>query len=467
MSDEAGKREAPEAGGAKAARVEDELREGTMTVTQRTEETMSPKLAKVMERAKREPEAQFTSLAHLLDQEALGRAFHHLRDGAAVGGDGVTKEQYGQELESNIAKLHAQLKTMSYRHQPLRRVHIPKGDGKTRPIGISCVEDKVVQEGLRELLDAVYEPLFLECSYGFRRGRSAHDALRAMDRWEGGVSVILEADIKSYFDNIDRKMLMEMLRQRVVDTSLLRLVGKCLHVGILDGEEYSEPERGTAQGSVLSPLLGNVYLHHVLDLWFERDVRPRLRGKAHLVRYADDFVMGFEREDDAKRVMEVLRRRFERFGLTLHPEKTRVVPFARPPSGTSGGKGPSTFDFLGFTHYWRQTQRGAWTNALKTRSVRLRRAITAVADWCRSHRHEPVKEQHAALKRRLVGHYNYFGVNGNMRSLRRLVRATERGWWKWLSRRGQRSPTTWARFRELLRVYPLPNPTIRIQMWSS
>jgi group II intron reverse transcriptase/maturase len=457
---------APEAGGAKAARVEDELREGNMTVTQRTEQTVSPKLAKVMERAKREPEAQFTSLAHLLDQEALGSAFHRLRTSAAAGVDGVTKEQYGLELEGNIAKLHERLKAMGYRHKPLRRVHIPKGDGKTRPIGISCVEDKVVQEGLRELLDAVYEPLFLECSYGFRRGRSAHDALRAMDRWQGEVSVILEADIKSYFDSIDRKMLMEMLRQRIADPSLLRLVGKCLHVGILDGEEYSEPDQGAAQGSVLSPLLGNVYLHHVLDLWFEHDVRPRLRGKAHLVRYADDFVMGFERADDAKRVMGVLRQRFERFGLTLHPEKTRVVPFARPPKGPSSGKGPSTFDFLGFTHYWRRTQRGAWTNALKTRTARLRRAITAVAAWCRSHRHEAVKEQHAALTRRLVGHYNYFGVNGNMRDLRRLARATERAWWKWLSRRGQRHPMTWARFGNLLRAYPLPTPTIRVQVWG-
>ena len=437
-----------------------------MTVTQKTDHSLSPKLLKVMERAKREPETQFLSLAHLLDAEALERAFHRLRASAAVGVDGVTTEQYGQELGSRVASLHQRLKTMRYRHQPLRRVHIPKGDGKTRPIGISCVEDKVVQEALREVLDAVYEPLFLDCSYGFRRGRSAHDALRATDRWLGQLGWVLEADIQSYFDSIDRKMLMEMLRQRVADTSLLRLVGKCLHVGILDGEEYSEPEQGTAQGSVLSPLLGNVYLHHVLDLWFERDVLPRLRGKARLVRYADDFVIGFERQDDAQRVMDVLRRRFERFGLTLHPQKTRVLPFVRPPRGQGEGKGRTTFDFLGFTHYWRRTQRGAWTNALKTRKARLRRAITAVADFCRSHRHESVKEQHVALTRRLVGHYRYFGVSGNIASLRRLVREVERVWWKWLSRRGQRTPMTWARFGDLLRALPLPVPRIYVQIWA-
>ena len=213
---------------------------------------------------------------------------------------------------------------------------------------------------------------------------------------------------------------MEMLQERVADGSLLRLVGKCLHVGIFDGEEYSEPERGTVQGSSLSPLLGNVYLHHVLDLWFEREVPPRMRGKAHLVRYADDLVIGLEREDDAKRVMAVIGRRLERFGLRMHPDKTRLVPFARPPSGQTSGKGPATFDFLGFTIYWRRTRQGRWAPTCKTRKARLGRAITAIADWCRSHRHLPVKQQHAALVRRIDGPCNYFGVNGNSRSLERL-----------------------------------------------
>jgi group II intron reverse transcriptase/maturase len=282
----------------------------------------------------------------------------------------------------------------------------------------------------------------------------------------GEVSWVLEADIESFFDNIDRKMLMEMLRERVADTSLLRLVGKCLHVGILDGEEYSEPDEGTAQGSILSPLLGNVYLHHVLDQWFERDVLPRMQGKAHLIRYADDFVIGFEREDDAKRVMSVLGRRFERYGLRLHPDKTHLLPFGRPNKGDPGGKGPATFDLLGFTVYWRRTRTGTWMPGLKTRTARLRRAITAVADWCRNHRHKSVKEQHTALTQRIEGHFNYFGVNGNLRSLKMLVHQVARAWHKWLSRRGQRELLTWKRFTDVLRHHPLPVPRIRVQVWN-
>jgi group II intron reverse transcriptase/maturase len=423
-----------------------------------------------MERAKRDPNMRFFSLAHLLDEQALRRAYDRIRKDAAAGVDGISKEQYGQPLDDNLRDLHERMRGMRYRHQPIRRVHIPKDKGKTRPIGISCVEDKVVQGALCEVLEAIYEPVFTDGSFGFRRGRSAHDALRALHRtlYAGEASYILEADISSFFDSIDRTMLMEMLRERVLDGSFLRLVGKCLHVGILDGEEFSEPELGTVQGSVLSPMLGNIYLHHVLDLWFERDVRPRRRGRARLIRYADDFVIAFEREDDARRVMEVLPKRFERFGLTLHPDKTRLLFFGRPSSDQTKGKGPASFDFLGFTCYWRRSRAGRWVPGLKTRTARLRRAIAAVAAYCRRHRHRPVKEQHAALKRRLVGHYNYFGVNGNTRSLRKLVHEAERLWCKWLRRRSQRTRLIWARFKAtILRAFPLPKPTIRVQIWAS
>jgi RNA-directed DNA polymerase len=430
---------------------------------------MSPELRKVMERANRDPQVRFLSLAHLINEDALKRAFGRLRKGAAVGVDGTTKEQYEQELEANVRGLHQRLRAMSWQHQPIRRVNIPKENGKTRPIGISSIEDKVVQEAVREVLELVYEPVFLDGSYGFRPRRSAHDALRVIHRalYGGEVHWILEADIMSFFDSIDRTKLMEMLRERVADTSLLRLVGKCLQVGVLDGTQYSEPDEGTVQGSSLSPLLGNVYLHHVLDLWFEHDVQPRLRGKAFLVRYADDFVIGFDREDDAKRVMGVLGRRFEKFGLQLHPDKTRLLPFARPSRGQTSGKGPATFDFLGFTQYWKRSKKGYWVPALKTRTARLRRAIKAVADWCRSHRHLPVKEQHAALTRRIVGHCNYFGVNGNGRALTLLNHHAARAWYKWLSRRSQRAKLTWTRFMDLLRTYPMPIPRIRVQIWAT
>jgi group II intron reverse transcriptase/maturase len=439
-----------------------------MAVTAMTD-NMSPQLLEVRERAKRDPHKRFMSLAHLIDEVALRRTYDGIRKDAAVGVDGITKEQYGQGLDVKLRELHQRLRNKTWRHRPIRRVHIPKEQGKTRPIGISSVEDKIVQGAVREVLEAVYEPVFLDVSFGFRRGRSAHDALRAWHRalYQGNVNWVWEADIVSFFDSIDRRKLMGMLRERVADGSLLRLVGKCLHVGILEGEEYSEPDSGTVQGSSLSPLLGNVYLHHVLDLWFEREVRPRMRGRAYLVRYADDLVIGFEREDDAKRVMAVIGRRFERYGLRLHPDKTRLVPFGRPPSGQSNGKGPATFDFLGFTVYWRRTPGGRWVPAYKTRTARLRRAIKAVADWCRRHRHLPVKQQHAALVRRIDGHCNYFGVDGNTRSLGTLLFHVRRAWRKWLSRRSQRAYLNWTRFSDLLRDFPLPRPTTRVQIWAT
>jgi group II intron reverse transcriptase/maturase len=433
-----------------------------------TLETMSPGLLKVVERAQREPEGRFHALAQLIDMPALERAYRRQRADAAVGMDGVTKAQYGQALEGNLQDLHARLKAQRYRHQLIRRVHIPKAQGKTRPIGISAFEDKVVQDAVREVLEAIYEQDFLGCSYGFRPGRSAHDAVRTLEQMvhQGEVRWIVEADIVSFFDSLDRTELKKMLEVRVADGSLLRLIGKCLHVGVLDGEAVLEPELGTVQGSVLSPLLGNGYLHYVLDRWFATEVKPRLRGKATLIRYGDDFIIGFEREEDAWRVRAVLEKRLGRFGLTLHPDKTRLLPFWRPSTTQQSGQGPATFDFLGFTFYWRRTRTGHWRMGGKTRRASLRRAKQAIYDWCRRHRHQPVKAQHAALGRRLRGHFNYFGVNGNFPSLLRLVEATKRAWYKWLCRRSQRKRLTWERFTDLLRQRPLPRPRITVRIWG-
>ena len=430
---------------------------------------MSPQLLEVVERARREPEGRFHALAHRIDVPALERAYHRMRKDAAVGVDEVTKEAYGRELEANLRDLHARMKAKRYRHQPILRVHIPKQGGKTRPIGISAFEDKLVQDAVREVLEAVYEQDFLDCSYGFRPGRSAHDAVRTLDRivHQGEVNWILEADIVSFFDSLDRNKLKEMLEVRVADGSLLRLIGKCLHVGVLEGVELSTSETGTAQGSVLSPLLGNVYLHYVLDLWFEQEVKPRLRGRATLIRYCDDFIIGFEREGDARRVMGVLGKRLGHFGLTLHPDKTRLLPFRHPPKGQKGGKGRSTFDFLGFTFYWARTRKGRWGVFCKTRSASLRRIIQSVYGWCRRHRHLPLTVQHKALTRRIQGHLNYFAVSGNFRSLRLVLEQAKRAWYKWLCRRSQRTRLTWERFTDLLRDFPLPKPRILVPIWRA
>lgn len=435
-----------------------------------TSRAMSPGLQKVAERARNEPEGRFNSLAHLMDEQHLARVFRRLRNNAAVGVDGVTKEQYGQNLQGNLQELLERMKAKQYRHDPILRVHIPKDGGRTRPIGICTTEDKIVQGALRDVLQAVYEQDFLDCSYGFRPGRSAHDAIRAIHcaAYRGKVSWVLEADIKSFFDSLDRDWLKKMLQLRIADGQMHRLIGKCLHVGVLDGEEFTKPESGTTQGSILSPLLGNVYLHHVLDLWFERAVRPKLRGEAQLVRYADDFVVLFEQRADAERVLRALHERMAKFDLTLHPEKTRLIRFVRPSSHQGGGKSPATFDFLGFTLYWRKPPRGKrWMLGCKTRGARLRRAIMDVYEWCRRHRHLPMVEQYAVLCSKVRGHFNYFGVNGNSRSLVLLLHHVKRAWYKWLKRRSQRTKWTWETFGKYLKRYPLPPPRITVQIWDA
>jgi len=433
---------------------------------------MSLKLLEVAERAQRDPNVRLQSLAYLIDEHALERAYRRLRKRAAVGVDGVTKEQYGEDLSENLRDLHQRLKQQRYRHQPLRRVHLPKSDGRTRPIGIAALEDKIVQGAVHEVLEAIYEPLFVEGSYGFRPGRSAHDAIRALLRAvdKGGkVRWILEADIASYFDSIDRKQLMSMLEMRIDDKSFLRLIGKCLHVGVLDGAEYSDPDQGTPQGSSLSPILGNIYLHYVLDMWIEQEVKPKMNGELVLIRYADDIVLGFENRDEAERVLAELGKRLEGFSLRLHPDKTRLLSFGRPPRCGGRGKlrGGKTFDLLGFTWYWRRTRRGGWYAALKTRRGRMRRAITSIDQYCQRHRHEPVAAQHRALTVRLQGHYNYFGVNGNVQSLEVLACHARRTWHKWLCRRSQKAYIPWERFNDLLRDFPLPKPRVCVQIWDS
>mgnify|MGYP003381878458 CR=1 FL=1 len=399
--------------------------------------------------------------------DALKRSFSRIRPGAAVGVDGVSKTDYEKDLEGNLQRLHLKLRTGRYSHQPIRRVHIKKENGKMRPIGVSTVEDKIVQGALREALEAVYEQDFLNCSYGFRPRRSAHDAIRVLDHVlsDGSGNWVLEIDIKSYFDSLDRKWLKKMLQVRVPDGSIQRLVGKCLKVGILDGEQFSWSEEGTTQGSSLSPLLGNVYLHYALDLWFEKVVKPRLRGKAHLVRYADDAVFTFERLDEATWFHKALEERMAKFNLELHQDKTRLINFRRPAS--EGGPKAETFDFLGFTLYWMKTKRGRWAIRLKTKRASRNRFLKQIYDWCRDYRHKSVKEQHAALHRRIRGFFQYFGVNGNTLSLTTVRESVKRCWRKWLSRRSQRSLVTWNRFHQILQSFPLPDARVYVRIWGA
>jgi len=438
-----------------------EPKEGTMAGTQGLD-SISLRLQRIAELARRRPQEALTTLAQHIDLDLLLEAYRRTRKDGAVGVDGLTAETYTENLEGNLRALLERAKSGTYRAPPVRRVHIPKAGGaKTRPIGIPTFEDKVLQRAVAMVLGAVYEPSFRDGSYGFRPGRSAHQALQVL--WKGlmdmGGGWVLELDIERFFDTLDHRRLREILRQRVRDGVLLRLIGKWLRAGVLEDGRLMHPEAGTPQGGVISPLLANVFLDEVLDGWFEDVVRPRLRGRSFLVRYADDAVLVFEREEDARRVFEVLPKRFAKYGLSLHPEKTRLVAFGRP-RRRGGGPRPETFDYLGFTHYWGRSRRGFPAVLRKTARDRFTRSLRAVSQWCRRHRHLPVAEQHRALGQKLRGHYAYYGITGNAPALLRFYRAAERVWRQWLDRRSHRARMSWDRFWRMKVRYPLPSPRV-------
>jgi RNA-directed DNA polymerase len=423
---------------------------------------ISTRRQRIAELARQSPQVAFTTLAHHIDIDWLKEAYRRTRKDGAVGVDGQTAEAYAVDLEANLRSLLGRAKSGRYQAPPVRRVHIPKGTGsETRPIGIPTFEDKILQRAVAMILEAVYEQDFLDCSYGFRPGRSAHQALNALRQrlMEVRGGCVIEIDIRKFFDTMSHRHLHAILRRRVRDGVLLRLIGKWLNAGVLEEGSVTHPDSGSPQGGVISPILSNAYLHEVLDTWFEQTVKPRLKGRAHLIRYADDAVLVFEREGDARRVLDVLPKRFGKYGLTLHPEKTRMVPFQGLPSGTLPGsreERPGTFDFLGFTHYWGRTLKGNWAVKRKTAKARFRRSLKVIAEWCRVHRHRPLPEQWAALTAKLRGHYAYYGITGNSRCLGSFRHHAGRAWQKWLSRRSGRARIPWERFGALERRYPLP-----------
>ena len=425
-------------------------------------ENVSTKSQRIAELARQSPQMGFTSLAYLMDIDWLKEAWSRTRKDGATGVDGQTAKAYEQDLEGNLRSLLERVKSGTYRAPPVRRVHIPKGGSKTetRPIGIPTLEDKVLQRAVVMLLEPIYEQDFHDCSYGFRPGRSAHQALDAL--WKQSMDSrggwVVEVDIRKFFDTLDHRRLMELVGLRVRDGVLLRLIGKWLNAGVMEDGRVSFPTAGSPQGGVISPLLANVYLHHVLDEWFTTEVRPRLKGRAFLVRYADDFVIGFTDEQDALRVMEVLPRRFGKYGLTIHPDKTRMLRFGPPRNKKDDNptNGSGTFDFLGFTHYWATSRKGTWVVKRKTASSRLSRAIRNIAVWCRTNMHRPIVWQWTTLSQKLRGHFAYYGITGNATALSRLRTAVVRCWWKWLNRRNRERSMTWEIFNRLLERLPLP-----------
>ena len=418
---------------------------------------VTTKIQRIAELARKHPTRVFSSVAHAIDLEWVREAYRRTRKDGATGVDGRDAAAFAEHLEVNLGSLAEKLRTGSYRPAPVKRAHIPKANGKTRPIGIPTFEDKVAQRAVAMLLEAIYEQDFFVDSYGFRPNRSAHQALEWLQReptyWTR--CWVVEADIQSFFDMLDHKRLRSFLDQRVRDGVVRRLVDRWLNAGVLEDGSVRLAKFGTPQGGVISPLLANVYLHVVLDEWYQRDVKPRMKGKVRLLRYADDFIMLFEREGDARRVMVVLGKRFARFGLQLHPEKTRLLSFNSPGLDEKRAQRARSFDFLGFTHYWAKSRNGRWVVKQRTAKDRFTRSLVRVKEQCRRMMHVPIAHQHRMLWARLRGHFNYFGVTGNGEALARYRREVERIWGRTLARRNRRR-FAWRRFTPLLERYPLP-----------
>ena len=430
------------------------------TLMSEREEEVLTKQRRIAENARNMPDVSFTALAHHIDGKWLWTAQELVRRDGATGVDGVTAEEYEKDLGNNLRELESRMKSGRYKAPPVRRVYVPKNRNEKRPIGIPAYEDKVLQKAVQMVLEPVYEQQLYDFSYGFRPGKSQHMALERL--WQEIMNMrgayVIDLDISKYFDTIDHRKLREVVQKRIRDGVIIRMIGKWLNAGVMEHGNVSYPEAGTPQGGVISPLLSNVFLHEVLDTWFVEDVKPKMNGKAAMVRFADDAVLMFERRVDLERVLEVLPKRFAKYGLSMNEDKTKVRRFL-PPGRRDGGS-PDVFDFLGFTHYWGKSRKGNWVVKRKTQKARLNRAVKAVAAWCKRHRHDPLATQQRGLNRKLRGHYNYYGITPNSRSLRVFWERVKRLWFKWLNRRSRTRHMTWDTFNLLLKRYPLAPPKI-------
>jgi len=427
----------------------------------------------VREAARRDRRVQFTALLHHITPALLTESFYALRRDAAAGVDGVTWTSYEEGLASRVDDLHRRIHTGAFRATPSRRVYIPKADGRLRPLGIAALEDKIAQQAVVTVLSAIYETDFMGFSYGFRPGRSQHQALDALyvaiDTRP--VNWVLDADIRSFFDMLDHGWLMRFLEHRIADRRILRLIGNWLKAGVIDEQGQRVPgERGTPQGAVISPLLANIYLHYVHDLWAHQWRRRHARGQVILVRYADDSVYGFQCEEDARGFLEDLKDRFRRFGLELHPEKTRLIEFGRYAAANRKRQGlgkPETFDFLGFTHICGKTRKGRFAIVRRTVKKRMRATLTAIRERLRDLRQAPIPEQGNWLCRVLRGYFNYHAVPGNLKRLDGFRAEVTRAWRQSLMRRSQKHRMPWSRCNRLVRKYfpsvklVHPYPTVR------
>lgn len=431
------------------------------------------KLSLIAKKARVKPKLTFNALMHLLDEQYLLECFKQLKKHKAPGVDNRTLESYShEEIKQAIHNLVEDLKVHQYRPQPVRRTYIPKLNGTQRPLGIPTVMDKILQRAVANILEPLFEPLFQDSSHGFRPERSAHGAVKALNHMvmQEKVNWVIDADIKGFFDHVNHDWLMKCLKERINDPNLLELIARFLKAGVMEAGKLHQTNEGTPQGGIVSPILANVYLHYVLDLWFERKEKRQLKGYAGIVRYADDFVIGVQYEHEAKLLLEHLRERLFKFGLELAEDKTRTLEFGRYAKANRQKRGlgkPETFDFLGFTHYCGVSKDGRYSLKVKTSSKRLTAAIAGQAQWLRSVRTNPLKDIWSTLATKLTGHYNYYGVSGNFDSTKAYYVQTRRLAYKWLNRRSQKRSWDWKKFDNFTKQHPLPKPELKYAIYNT
>lgn len=433
---------------------------------------METKLKRISELAKSNHDMVFTSLAHLLNEKNLKQCHRELPSGKATGVNGVTKEDYGIELDENIKGLVERLKKKAYRPVPVKRTYINKpGTKKKRPLGIPDHEDKIVQRALGKILNAIYENDFLDSSFGFRPKRSCHDALKILNVYieKRYTNYVVDADIKGFFDNVGHEWMMEFLKHRINDPSLLRIIARFLKGGYMEEGKYYDVDKGTPQGGIISPILANVYLHYVLDLWFEKTVRKQCKGQAYIVRYADDFVCCFQYKSDAENFYLALTERLQKFKLELAKEKTKVITFGRFAEQDCKRKGqgkPPTFDFLGFTHYCGKSQKGDFRVKRKSSRKKVDDKLKKHKEWLKAHRTMDIQDIMARLDRSLKGYYNYYCITDNTREVENFLDWIKRLLFKWMNRRSQRKSFSWDKFKLFLQKYPLPRPKLKVNIYD-
>jgi len=442
----------------------DMLADGTTGETQYSE-TVSLKLYQLKQQARENPTRVFTSIHHLIDVPFLQEAYRRTNKSAAAGVDEVTALDYAENLDANLISLYKRYRSGNYKAPAVKRVWIEKEDGTQRPLGMPAFEDKILQRAIAMLLSAIYEVDFHFFSLGFREKRSPHMALKYLrdSCYRERASVIIDADVSKFFDNMSHTHIREIIKLRVNDGKVIRFIGKWLNAGVVENDNISYPSCGSPQGGCISPLIANIYLHHVLDEWYVQEVKPRLLGKSFIVRFADDFVIGCENPSDGERLMKVLVKRFERFNLTIHPEKSKKIQFSHP-SRTRGENQTGTFDFLGFTHYWGKTRSGGWAIKRKTAKKKMRRAMRNLWTYCRNFKHEPLEVQSKDLRAKLLGLYHYYGIIGNYKMLEVLYEHALFAWKRWLGRRTRDGYITHERFKLLTDRWCLPLPRIMKQV---